>query len=294
MSEPLSHRYDFLLLFDVQDGNPNGDPDAGNLPRIDAETQQGLVTDVAMKRKLRNWVLARYDGAPPHMIYVTEGAVLQNAKRAAYATLGVKLDADEKKRQRGGDDIDQVRRWMCDNYWDIRTFGAVMSTGVSAGQVRGPVQLTFARSVDPVVSAEHAITRMAVETPEEAAKQQGDARTMGRKFTVPYGLYVARGFIAPHLAVKTGFTTDDLEILKLALCGMFEIDRSAARGFMATRGIYVFRHDSALGNAPAATLFDRVQINRRDSSAPARHFTDYAVSIDESALPAGVTLERWC
>lgn len=294
MSEALSHRYDFLLLFDVQDGNPNGDPDAGNMPRIDAETQQGLVTDVAIKRKLRNWVLARFDGVPPHMIYVTEGAVLQNAKRAAYATLGIKLDADEKKRQRGGDDIDQVRKWMCDSYWDIRTFGAVMSTGVSAGQVRGPVQLTFARSVDPVVSAEHAITRMAVETPEEAAKQQGDARTMGRKFTLPYGLYVARGFIAPHLAAKTGFTTDDLDTLKQALRDMFELDRSAARGFMATRGIYAFRHDSALGNAPAAALFDLVRISRRDSGAPPRHFTDYAVTIDEAALPAGVTLERWC
>jgi CRISPR-associated protein Csd2 len=294
MSDLISHRYDFLLLFDVQDGNPNGDPDAGNLPRIDAETQQGLVTDVAIKRKLRNWILARFDGQPPNMIYVTEGAVLQNAKRTAYATLGISLDADEKKRQRGGDNVEQVRKWMCDNYWDIRTFGAVMSTAVSAGQVRGPVQLTFARSVDPVVSAEHAITRMAVETPEEAAKQLGDARTMGRKFTVPYGLYVARGFIAPHLAAKTGFSTDDLETLKQALVGMFELDRSAARGFMATRGIYAFRHDSALGNAPAADLFDRVQITRADRDVPPRRFTDYSVRLGDAPLPAGVTLERWC
>ena len=294
MPEPLSHRVDFLLLFDVQDGNPNGDPDAGNLPRVDAETQQGLVTDVALKRKLRNWVLARFDGAPPNMIYVTEGAVLQNKKREAYADLGIPLDGDEKKRKRGGEDVDRVRAWMCANYWDIRSFGAVMGTGVSGGQVRGPVQLTFARSVDPVVSAEHAITRMAVETPEEAQKQQGDARTMGRKFTIPYGLYVARGFVSPHLAEKTGFSTTDLDTLKQALTGAFELDRSAARGFMATRAIHAFRHDSPLGNAPAAKLFDLVQIARRDPALPPRRFEDYVVTLDEAALPAGVAHECWC
>ena len=294
MPEPIANRIDFLLLFDVEDGNPNGDPDAGNLPRIDPETQQGLVTDVAIKRKLRNWVLARFDGAPPHMIYVTEGAVLQNKKRDAYAKLDIRLDADEKKRRRGGDDVESVRRFMCANYWDIRCFGAVMSTGVSAGQVRGPVQLTFARSIDPIVSAEHAITRMAVETPEEAQKQQGDARTMGRKFTVPYGLYVARGFVAPHLAEKTGFSAGDLETLKQGLVGMFELDRSAARGFMATRAVYAFRHNSALGNAPAATLFDLVQITRCDPTRPPRSFADYAVAVNEQGIPAGVALERWC
>lgn len=294
MAEPLTLRYDFLLLFDVQDGNPNGDPDAGNLPRMDAETQQGLVTDVAVKRRLRNWVLARFDGAPPHMIYVTEGAVLQNKKREAYAGLGLSLDADEKKRKRGGDEVNQVRTWMCANYWDIRTFGAVMSTGVSAGQVRGPVQLTFARSVDPIVSAEHAITRMAVETPEEAQKQQGDARTMGRKFTVPYGLYVMRGFVSPHLARDTGFAAGDLDTLKAGLGGMFEMDRSAARGLMTTQACFAFRHDSALGNAQAARLFDLVSIARRDPGVPPRSFQDYAVTVAEDRLPPGVALERWC
>lgn len=291
MSEALSHRYDFLLLFDVQDGNPNGDPDAGNMPRIDAETQQGLVTDVAIKRKLRNWVLARFNGVSPHMIYVTEGAVLNQKHATAWrAPDGAGKEPPTKDKKADRSDVQKAQDWMCRNYWDVRSFGAVMSTEVPAGQVRGPIQLTFARSVDPVLSAEHSITRMAVTNERDLEKE----RTMGRKFTLPYGLYVARGFIAPHLAAKTGFTTDDLETLKQALRDMFEIDRSAARGFMATRGIYAFRHDSALGNAPAAALFDLVQINRRDSSAPPRHFTDYAVTIDESALPAGVTLERWC
>ncbi len=294
MSEPIAHRYDFLLLFDVEDGNPNGDPDAGNLPRIDPETQQGLVTDVAIKRKLRNWILARFDGEPPNMIYVTEGAVLQNKKREAYAKLDIPLDADQRKRSRGGDDVERVRKFMCANYWDIRCFGAVMSTGVSAGQVRGPVQLTFARSVDPIVSAEHAITRMAVETPEEAQKQQGDARTMGRKFTVPYGLYIARGFVAPHLAEKTGFSTNDLENFKQGLRGMFELDRSAARGFMATRAVYAFRHDSALGNASAAGLFDLLRVSRRDPARPPRSFADYDVLLNQQGIPGGVTLESWC
>ncbi|HEY1386230.1 MAG TPA: type I-C CRISPR-associated protein Cas7/Csd2 [Dongiaceae bacterium] len=294
MSDVIAHRYDFLLLFDVEDGNPNGDPDAGNLPRIDPETQQGLVTDVAIKRKLRNWVLARFDGAPPNMIYVTEGAVLQNKKREAYAKLDIPLDADEKKRRRGGDEVERARAFMCQNYWDIRSFGAVMGNDVSAGQVRGPVQLTFARSVDPIVSAEHAITRMAVETPEEAQKQQGDARTMGRKFTVPYGLYVARGFVAPHLAEKTGFSVQDLETLKQGLGGMFELDRSAARGFMATRAVYAFRHESALGNAPAGKLFELVRIRRSDAGRPPRSFADYAVTAIQQGLPPGVTLEHWC
>ena len=294
MSEPIANRYDFLLLFDVQDGNPNGDPDAGNLPRTDPETQQGLVTDVAIKRKLRNWVLARFAGAIPHMIYVTEGAVLQNKKREAYASLDIPLDADKEKRQRGGDAVERVRALMCKNYWDIRTFGAVMSTGVSAGQVRGPVQLTFARSVDPVVTTEHAITRMAVETPEEAERQQGDARTMGRKFTIPYGLYVARGFVAPHLAARTGFSVTDLETLKQGLRGMFEIERSAARGFMATQGVYAFRHESPLGNAPAERLFNLLNVSRRDPARPARCFTDYSVTLNEQEVPPGVSLERWC
>ncbi len=294
MPEPITHRYDFLLLFDVQDGNPNGDPDAGNLPRIDAETQQGLVTDVAIKRKLRNWVLARFGGDIPNMIYVTEGAVLQNKKRHAYKDLGIELDADEKKRRRGGDDVSRVRDRMCANYWDIRSFGAVMSTGVSAGQVRGPVQLTFARSVDAVVSAEHAITRMAVETPQEQEKQAGDARTMGRKFTVPYGLYVMRGFVSPHLARDTGFSEADLVTLKQGLAGMFELDRSAARGFMSTQAIYAFRHESTLGNAPAARLFDRLTVARRSPDAPPRSYGDYVVTMSDDPLPDGIALERWC
>lgn len=291
MTSAINNRYDFVYLFDVKDGNPNGDPDAGNLPRVDAETGRGLVTDVCLKRKIRNYVGIVHEENPPHEIYVKEKAVLNKQHERAYQALGVDLSADEKKRK-GGDRVDDARKWMCSNFFDVRTFGAVMSTGVNCGQVRGPVQLTFARSVNPVVSSEHAITRMAVATEAEAVKQGGDNRTMGRKFTVPYGLYRAHGFVSAHLANQTGFSDEDLELLWQALENMFEHDRSAARGMMAARGLYVFKHDSQLGNAPAHRLFDRVKVSPANGAGAPRDFSDYKVEIDGSGLPQGVTLEE--
>ena len=310
----LSNRYDFVLLFDVKDGNPNGDPDAGNLPRLDAETGHGLVTDVALKRKVRNFVTMTKEqdvrdpqpGEKRYEIYVREKAILNQQNQRAYSAL--KLDAQsteevaeaasekkpvkEKKRKGGGDDVNKARDWMCQNFFDVRTFGAVMSIGINCGQVRGPVQLTFARSVDPIIAQEHSITRMAVATEAEAEKQGGDNRTMGRKHTVPYGLYVAHGFVSSFLAKQTGFSEDDLELLWQALAQMFEHDRSAARGEMATRGLYVFRHDSELGNAPAHSLFARIHVTRSTGIEVPRSFADYTVRIDEEGMPAGVTLHR--
>lgn len=311
----LTNRYDFVLLFDVKDGNPNGDPDAGNLPRLDAETGHGLMTDVALKRKVRNFVALTRDqtetapeaGEKRCEIYVREKAILNLQHQRAYSAL--KLDApaedaaegadgEDKKAKKGGKekrkgsegDVDLARRWMCQNFFDVRTFGAVMSTKTNAGQVRGPVQLTFARSIDPIVALEHSITRMAVATEAEAEKQQGDNRTMGRKHTVPYGLYMAHGFVSSFLAKQTGFGEDDLELLWQALENMFEHDRSAARGEMSTRGLYVFKHDSELGNAHAHTLFERIKATKK-VDVP-RSFTDYDVAVDESAMPSGVTLLR--
>lgn len=288
----LINRYDFVLLFDVKDGNPNGDPDAGNLPRVDAETGRGLVTDVSLKRKVRNFVGLVKSEQPPFEIYVKEKAVLNNQHKRAYVGIGKAelLEGDDKKRK-GGDAVDEARQWMCRNFFDVRAFGAVMSTGINCGQVRGPIQLTFARSVDPVVALEHSITRMAVATEAEAEKQSGDNRTMGRKFTVPYGLYAAHGFVSSFLAKQTGFDENDLELLWQALAQMFEHDRSAARGEMSTRGLYVFKHDSELGNAPAHNLFDLIQV-KKNSEEPARDFADYTVSVREAAIPAGVTLQR--
>lgn len=311
----LTNRYDFVLLFDVKDGNPNGDPDAGNLPRLDAETGHGLMTDVALKRKVRNFVALTRDqaetapeaGEKRCEIYVREKAILNLQHQRAYSAL--KLDApaedaaegaegEDKKAKKGGkekrkgsaSDVDLARKWMCQNFFDVRTFGAVMSTGTNAGQVRGPVQLTFARSIDPIVALEHSITRMAVATEAEAEKQQGDNRTMGRKHTVPYGLYMAHGFVSSFLAKQTGFGEDDLELLWQALENMFEHDRSAARGEMSTRGLYVFKHDSELGNAHAHTLFERIKATKK-VDVP-RSFSDYDVAVDESAMPSGVTLLR--
>lgn len=287
----LTNRYDFVLLFDVKDGNPNGDPDAGNLPRLDAETGHGLVTDVSLKRKVRNFVGLVKGEQPPYEIYVKEKAILNKTHERAYKGIGKAdlLKGDDKKRK-GGDAVGEARNWMCKNFFDVRTFGAVMSTGVNCGQVRGPVQLTFARSIDPVIAQEHSITRMAVATEAEAEKQDGDNRTMGRKHTVPYGLYVAHGFVSSFLAKQTGFGEDDLELLWQALGQMFEHDRSAARGEMATRGLYVFKHDSELGNAPAHALFDRVQVQKK-SDVP-RSFADYAVTVNEADMPTGVSLLR--
>ncbi|MES2370772.1 MAG: type I-C CRISPR-associated protein Cas7/Csd2 [Pseudomonadota bacterium] len=289
----LTNRYDFVLLFDVKDGNPNGDPDAGNLPRLDAETGHGLVTDVSLKRKVRNFVGLVKDEQPPYEIYVKEKAILNKTHERAYEGIGKAdlLKGDDKKRK-GGDAVGEARDWMCKNFFDVRTFGAVMSTGVNCGQVRGPVQLTFARSVDPVIAQEHSITRMAVATEAEAEKQGGDNRTMGRKHTVPYGLYVAHGFVSSFLAKQTGFSDEDLELLWQSLAQMFEHDRSAARGEMATRGLYVFKHDSELGNAPAHALFERIQPRMKDGVTVPRSFTDYEVTVNETAMPSGVTLMR--
>lgn len=290
----LNNRYDFVLLFDVKDGNPNGDPDAGNLPRVDAETGSGLVTDVSLKRKVRNFVGLVKGEQPPFEIYVKEKAILNKQHERAYQAIpgGAGALAGDDKKRKGGDKVAEARDWMCKNFFDVRTFGAVMSTGVNCGQVRGPVQFTFARSVDPIVVQEHSITRMAVATEAEAEKQGGDNRTMGRKFTVPYGLYVAHGFVSAHLANQTGFSEEDLELLWQALANMFEHDRSAARGEMATRGLYVFRHDGELGNAPAHSLFSRIQLKLKNEGSVPRGFEDYTVVIDEAGLPQGVTLHR--
>lgn len=272
----LNHRYDFVLLFDVKDGNPNGDPDAGNLPRTDSETGMGLVTDVCLKRKVRNFVGITKQEKPPFEIYVKEKAILNNQNERAYEALGVNLSADQGKRK-GGDKVDEARAWMCKNFFDVRTFGAVMSTGVNCGQVRGPVQITFARSIDPIVALEHSITRMAVASEAEAEKQSGDNRTMGRKHTVPYGLYRAHGYISANLSQQTGFSEDDLALFWDALTNMFDHDHSAARGQMSTRGLYVFRHASELGNAPAHKLFDLIKVSKKDPAKPARDFSDYSV-----------------
>ncbi|GAB4472672.1 MAG: type I-C CRISPR-associated protein Cas7/Csd2 [Burkholderiaceae bacterium] len=301
----IANRYDFVLLFDVKDGNPNGDPDAGNLPRLDAETGDGLVTDVALKRKVRNFVGLVKGEQPPFEIYIKEKAVLNRTHERAYLAIGEQdaLKGDDKKRKGGGDAADRAREWMCRNFFDVRTFGAVMSTGINCGQVRGPVQMTFARSVEPVVALEHSITRMAVATEAEAEKQEGDNRTMGRKHTVPYGLYRAHGFISAFLARQTGFSEDDLELFFTALAQMFEHDRSAARGQMATRGLYVFKHDSELGNAHAHALFDRLSVRRNGhTDEPARDFGAYSVLFDGQPLAVGasvqaapgVTLTRRC
>lgn len=301
----LTNRYDFVLLFDVKDGNPNGDPDAGNLPRLDAETGHGLMTDVALKRKVRNFVNLVKQEQPRFNIFVKERSVLNQQIEQAYEKSEAVQKAlaswkawqkDKKKNQKPVRHYEDIARdWMCDNFFDVRTFGAVMSTGdedsesklrKTAGQVRGPVQLTFARSVDPIIALEHSITRMAVTNEKDLEKE----RTMGRKHTVPYGLYVAHGFVSSFLAKQTGFGEDDLELLWQALGNMFEHDRSAARGEMSTRGLYVFKHDSELGNAHAHKLFERISAKKM-VDVP-RNFSDYAVEVNEADMPAGVTLLR--
>lgn len=278
----INNRIDFVYLFDVQDGNPNGDPDAGNLPRVDAETGMGLVTDVCLKRKVRNYVQVAKDLSDGYDTFIKEKAVLNSEIDKAHD------DEDVKKAK---DKTAAARLFMCKNYYDIRTFGAVMSTGKNAGQVRGPIQFTFARSIDPIATAEHSITRMAVATEKEAEKQNGDNRTMGRKATVPYGLYVCHGFISASLAKQTGFSEEDLELFFEALKNMFDVDRSAARGLMSAQKLIVFRHDSVLGNAPANKLFDLVKIKKNTEAAP-RSFSDYVVSIDKDSVPNGVTVEE--
>ncbi len=356
MSNPIQNRYDFVLLFDVKDGNPNGDPDAGNLPRVDPETGNGLVTDVCLKRKVRNYVALSKDYVAPYNIYVKEKAVLGRAHVQAFKDLGIQLgeevripiskelsdildefglpeglttseDADKpalllasdmdkkevqtwikeqkpskdikdainnalkvaKSRKPTSEEVEKGRDKMCDTFFDVRTFGAVMSlkSAPNCGQVRGPIQLTFARSINQVVPLEHSITRMAVATEAEAEKQQGDNRTMGRKFTIPYGLYRAHGFISAPLAAQTGFNEGDLTLFWDALKNMFEHDHSAARGEMTTRKLIVFKHDSKLGNAPAHTLFEMVKVSTLTS--PPRAFTDYGVTVpNQGQMPAGV------
>jgi CRISPR-associated protein Csd2 len=289
-AEIISRRYDFAILFDVINGNPNGDPDAGNAPRIDPETGHGFVSDVCLKRKIRNFVtLAKRnpDGSPVpgYDIYVKEKAVLNQLHQKAYEALGLKSDA--RGAEKAGQ-IDKARAWMCQQFFDIRTFGAVMSTEINCGQVRGPVQFAFARSVDPIVSLEQAITRMAVTNERDIDKE----RTMGRKEIVPYALYVGHGFISPHLAADTGFHDEDLKLLWDALQMMFEHDRSAARGEMATRKLIVFEHESPLGNAPAHRLFERIKVTRKDPGSPPRSYSDYSVSIDRDGLPQGITIHE--
>lgn len=357
----LKNRFDFVFVFDVKDGNPNGDPDAGNLPRVDAETGMGLVTDVCLKRKVRNYVQIAKECSKGYDIYIKEKAVLGRSHTLAFKSLGYKLgeegqkeitnedlltelfnaslcdglslrevedksflvvesDADKKiitdwtkendlsknankfikevlkeakPRKQTPEETEGGRKWMCSNFYDIRTFGAVLSlkSAPNCGQVRGPIQLTFARSTDPIIASEHSITRMAVATEKEAEKQSGDNRTMGRKATVPYGLYVGYGFVSANLAKQTGFSEEDLELFWEALKNMFDVDRSAARGLMSAQKLIVFKHDSELGNAPANKLFDLVKIEKKDNNDVPRSFFDYNVTIDRENLPQGVTIE---
>ncbi len=273
MSEAIKNRYEFVLLFDVKNGNPNGDPDAGNLPRIDPETSHGIVTDVCLKRKIRNYVELTQKEEAPFLIYVKEKAILSERRKPAYEAVADEVGAGER--------ISKARAWMCKNFYDVRTFGAVMSTKENnCGQVRGPVQLSFSESVEPVVSLEATITRMAVETAKEAKDQDGDNRTMGRKTYVPYGLYRTHGFISAPLAKQTGFSEDDLKLFWKAILNMFDHDHSAARGEMAARKLIVFKHNSELGDAPAQKLFELVKIERiGDKEKPPRSFADYKVTI---------------
>lgn len=279
----MNNRYEFILLFDVIDGNPNGDPDAGNMPRMDAETSQGLVTDVCLKRKIRNYVSLTRQGQNGFDIYIQEKAILNKQNEKAY--LALKLDPAKSKQP----EVDQTRKWMCENFYDVRTFGAVMTTKVNCGQVRGPIQLSFARSKDPIVIGDHSITRMAVTTEKESEEQDGGNRTMGRKFTVPYALYQAEGFINPYLADQTNFTEEDLEVFWESLIHMFEFDRSASRGMMAIRALLVFKHEDKLGNAPAHELFDLVDVKKKEGVEVPRSFDDYKVIISKK-IPAKVTL----
>ena len=319
----IENRYDFVYLFDVTDGNPNGDPDAGNQPRVDPETGQGLVTDVCLKRKIRNAVMELQGGTPGFEVYFqtqdapTHLRILNRQHQRAHDAVAVatpaptevpatavaeetpakakgKGKAAEKGPPKSADVTELARKWMCKTFFDIRAFGAVMTTGVNCGQVRGPVQVTFARSVGPILSLEHAITRKSVTTEEDAEKQaKADGSitgTIGRKMTVPYGLYVARGFVSPSLAAQTGFSDDDLALLWRSLTRMFEFDRSATRGQMSARGLYLFKHESKLGNAASHALQDRVTARRRDGVTVARSFADFTVDVDRDGLPKGVEL----
>lgn len=293
-------RHDFVLLFDVTDGNPNGDPDAGNLPRVDPETMQGIVTDVCLKRKVRDWVNATRGNEASYKIYVEHRGILAHQQKRAF-------DATEQKDPTDSPN-DKARKWMCDNFFDVRVFGAVMTTGKSGqknskgkelqwncGQVRGPIQLTFARSVDPIIPLDLSITRVALTNPDDTGRGDEDAEQassgqMGRKAIVPYGLYIGHGFVNPVLGLDTGLKKEDLEVFFEALERMWELDRSASRGFMTCRGVYIFTHENKLGNAPAHKLFERISVSRNKNVEAPRKFTDYTVTVSDSDLPEGVTL----
>lgn len=289
----VNHRYDFMLVFDVLDGNPNGDPDAGNLPRVDPETMQGIVTDVALKRKVRDYVQITRGDQKGYDIYVKQRGILTREQRKAYGALNFE-DPEEKSATKTSD----ARAWMCEHYYDTRMFGAVMSTKkYNAGQVRGPMQLTFARSIDPITPLDITITRVALTNPGDSDKSIPDDEVearhgqMGRKAYVPYGMYVAHGFYSPAFAQQTGVTSDDLEVFWESMMNMWDLDRSAARGQMATRGLYVFKHESSYGNAPSHVLFDKINIQKKDDIEIARSSKDYKVDIEED-LPPSVTLHE--
>ena len=285
---PIENRYEFVYLFEVTNGNPNGDPDAGNMPRLDPETNQGLVTDVSLKRKVRNYVQIEKGFKPPHDIYMQEHAVLNHKHQQAYDALEIAPDTKNKALPKDAAKARELTQWMCRNFYDIRTFGAVMTTEINCGQVRGPVQMAFAQSVDPIVPLEMSITRTSVTNEKDAERKD---REMGRKHIVPYGLYRAHGFISAKLAEQTGFDDDDLNLLWRSLIQMFEHDHSAARGEMNARKLIAFKHDSPLGSAPAHKLFDAVTVERTgNSNAPPRSFEDYAVHIDRESVPNGVEI----
>ena len=281
----MNHRYDFVYLFDCKDGNPNGDPDAANAPRIDPQDMHGLVSDVCLKRKIRNFVLLAKEAAPGYGIFVQQGSVLNERIAETHKSLGHDVDAKSEKKKATRDQVASARSEMCKRFFDVRTFGAVMSTGTNAGQVRGPVQVSFSRSLDPILPLDLSITRMAV---TEAKEADSPNQTMGRKNLIPYGLYRCHGFISANLARETGFSETDLELLWQSLTLMFDHDRSASRGTMAPQKLVVFKHQTALGNAPTHKLFERVSVKRRSTVEVARAFSDYEVVVDRDNLPTGI------
>ena len=294
MSEAIKNRYDFMVLFDVENGNPNGDPDAGNMPRVDAETGYGIITDVCLKRKIRNYVEAACEDKEGYRIYIKDNVPLERSDKEAYKYLGIEAGKAKELKKNDQDADLKIRNFMCQNFFDIRTFGAVMTTFVKAalncGQVRGPVQFGFARSIDRVLPQEITITRVAITTEKDAQKKNTE---IGRKFIIPYALYKVEGYVSANLARKvTGFSEADLQLLWKAIINMFECDRAAARGNMAVRELIVFKHDSELGEAPAYRLFDTIKITRNNQEAPARAYSDYTITIDEDKIPAGVTMKR--
>lgn len=288
--DPIRHRYDFVYFFDVTNGNPNGDPDVGNLPRIDPLTGLGLVTDVCLKRKIRNYVSIAKGDRAPFEIYLKDRAILNQQHQRAHDALGTS-DSEPDRSSLPSENVEAAREWMCRNFYDVRTFGAVMSTGINCGQVRGPVQLAFARSVDTVELVEHATFRTAVVTEAESERQRGVNRTLVRRAAIPYGLYRVHGFVSPHFARQSGFSEVDLELLWSALENLFEGDRSVSRGEMSAQGLYIFRHESPLGNASAHALFRKIEVQRRTlDGSPPRQSEDYEIEVDPQALPQGVEL----